>query len=113
MTETEFEQIVKDTLNQIRETLIIKGKEYRRNGNPFHNFDEGAKITSMSREKVLDGFMLKHVISVNDIVNDLDKNILPKKSTIDEKIGDILIYMIIKKASLIDKINNYDKSNNS
>ena len=38
MTENRFEQIVDETLNQIKETLIVKGKEYRRNQDPFHNF---------------------------------------------------------------------------
>lgn len=107
MTEQRFEEIVEETLEQLRNTLITKGREYRRNGNPFHNFDSGANITGLLREEVLDGFKLKHEVSVNDIVNDLNKGILPSKETVNEKLGDILVYTIIKKISLIDRIEEF------
>lgn len=104
MTENRFEQIVDETLNQIKETLIQKGREYRRNNNPFHNFEEGSKRSGLIREKVLDGMLLKHEISIADMTNDLEKGILPKIETVEEKFGDNLIYLILKKASIIDKI---------
>lgn len=109
MTEERFEQIVDETLNQIKETLIVKGKEYRRNNNPFHNFDEGSKRSGLIREKVLDGMLLKHEISIADMTNDLAEGILPKIETIKEKFGDNLIYLILKKASIIDKIEEYEE----
>ena len=109
MTEQRFDEVVDTFLNNVRETLIVKGKEYRRNGNVFHNFDEGARRSGLIREKVLDGFLLKHEISIADITNDLEKGILPKISTIDEKFGDNVIYLIIKMASIIDKIEQYDE----
>lgn len=106
MTEDRFEQVVNETLKQIKDTLLIKGKEYKRNDNIFHNFEEGSKRTGLIREKVLDGMLLKHEISIADITNDLEKGILPKIETIEEKFGDNLIYLILKKASIIDKIEN-------
>ncbi len=110
MTEKEFEDIVSTTLNSINETLTVKGREYRRDNNPFHNFDVGARKKGIIREKVLDGFMLKHEISVEDMVNDIEKGILPKIETVEEKFGDILIYLLIKKASIIDRINIEDET---
>lgn len=104
MTEKRFDEVVDVFLNGIRETLIVKGKEYRRNNNPFHNFDIGSQRSGLIREKVLDGFLLKHEISIADITNDLEKGILPKISTLDEKFGDNVIYLILKMASIIDKI---------
>jgi len=104
MKENRFDEIVDIFLNSIRETLIVKGAEYRRNNNPFHNFDIGSQRSGLIREKVLDGFLLKHEISIADITNDLEKGILPKISTLDEKFGDNIIYLIIKMASIIDKI---------
>ena len=113
MTENRFEQIVDETLNQIRETLIVKGKEYRRNQDPFHNFNQGAIKSQQHPLKVLDGFLLKHEISISDICDDIiyyDKK--PKIETINEKLGDNLIYLLIKKALLIDIIENEKLENN-
>lgn len=104
MTEKRFEEVVSIFLDGIKETLVVKGREYRRNNNPFHNFDVGSQRSGLIREKVLDGFLLKHEISIADITNDLEKGILPKISTLDEKFGDNVIYLIIKMTSIIDKI---------
>lgn len=110
MTEKRFEEIVDIFLNGVKETLIVKGKEYRRNNNPFHNFDIGSQRSGLIREKVLDGFLLKHEISIADITNDLEKDILPTIKTLDEKFGDNVIYLILKMASIIDKIERNEES---
>ena len=109
MTEERFDQVVDIFLNSVRETLIVKGKEYRRNGNVFHNFDEGSKRTGLIREKVLDGMLLKHEISITDMTNDLAEGRLPKLHTVNEKFDDNLIYLLIKKMSIIDRIDTVDK----
>lgn len=104
MTEKRFDEIVEEVCEQVKQTLLVKAKDYRRNNNVFHNFDEGSKRTGLIREKVLDGFLLKHEISIADITNDLVNGKLPTKELLDEKFGDNIIYLIIKKASIIDKI---------
>ena len=109
MTNKRFDEIVNDTIENIRDVLLIKSKEYQRNNNPFHNFEEGSKRSGLIREKVLDGMLLKHEISIADMTNDLAEGILPKIETIKEKFGDNLIYLILKKASIIDKIEEYEE----
>lgn len=104
MSEETFQEIVEEQLQQIRNTLLVKGKEYRRNSNPFHNFDQGARRTGKTREEVLDGFLLKHEISIEDITRDAANGKYPTKAVLDEKFGDNIIYLILKKASLIDRI---------
>lgn len=104
MTEEKFNQIITETLDEIKQTLIVKGKEYRRNANVFHNFEQGSSRSGLSREKVLDGFLLKHEISIADMTNDLDKGVFPKMETVNEKFGDNIIYLLIKKAMIADRI---------
>lgn len=104
--EREFNLVVESTLDEIRELLVCKGKEYRRNNNPYHNFEEGATKTGLIREKVLDGFLLKHEISISDMTNDIAAGILPKESVVNEKFNDNLIYLLIKKAMVLDRIKN-------
>jgi hypothetical protein len=106
MTEKNFDKIVENRISMIKQTLSIKGKEYRRNDNPLHNFERGATISNTSREKVLFGFMLKHFISFIDILNDIEKGTLPKEEVVDEKIGDLINYLILCEASIKDKIEN-------
>jgi hypothetical protein len=109
MTEQRFDELVNATLEHLRDLLVVKGKEYRRNNNVFHNFDEGSKRTGLIREKVLDGMLLKHEISIADMTNDLAEGKLPKLHTVNEKFDDNLIYLLIKKMSIIDKIEKYDE----
>lgn len=104
MTEQQFDDVVFETLQQLKDTLVVKGKEYRRNKNPFHNFDQGARKKNQIREKIIDGFSLKHEISIDDMVNDIEKHRLPEEATVHEKFNNLLIYTIIKKASVLSRI---------
>jgi hypothetical protein len=101
-----FDLEVQDTLKKIQNLLVIKGREYRRDGNPYHNFEIGARKKNITPEKALDGMLLKHIISYDDILNDLDKGILPRVEVVEEKMNDILVYFTIQKAMLLERINN-------
>jgi hypothetical protein len=108
MTENIFDELVKESCEQIKEILIVKGKEYRRNNNVFHNFEKGAAITGKTREEVLFGFALKHQVSIADMREDLNQGKLPTIEAVEEKFGDAIIYLILEKASFIDRIKNND-----
>jgi hypothetical protein len=99
-----FDFIIEDTLKEISSLLIVKGKEYRRNNDPFHNFNEGSKSTGEIPEKVLKGFLLKHEISINDMVQDLEQGILPTKEKVNEKFNDNIIYLLIQKAMILHRL---------
>lgn len=99
-----FENVINHTLEEIKKILLIKGKEYRRGGNPYHNFEKGAQFTGTTREEVLQGFVLKHLISVDDLREDIKKGIVPLPEVINEKYNDILVYFLIEKASMLDRI---------
>lgn len=105
LTEAEFDQIVEDRLNKIGKTLIEKGKEYRRNNDPLHNFRVAAKVNNTTEEKALWGFAVKHYVSFLDMLNDIEKGVLPTKEHVDEKIGDLVNYLILTEACIKEKIN--------
>ena len=102
----EFQLFFKKKLSEIEELILIKSKEYVRNQNRLHNFETGAKFTGQTRETVLYGFLLKHLVSLQDIVKDIELGKLPTKKLISEKTLDIIIYNIILHYSIEDKINN-------
>jgi hypothetical protein len=101
-----FETQVENTLEKIKVLLIKKGKEYRRNNDVYHNFNVGAKISGQIPEKVLQGFLLKHLISYQDILNDIEEGKLPSVQLVEEKFNDIITYFLIQKAQILNRIEN-------
>lgn len=91
-----FQAGIEKRLYEITELLSTKGKEYQRDNNPFHNFEQGAVRNGVHPIDVLRGFMLKHEVSVVDICNDLiEEGKVAKPEHVAEKIQDILIYYLI------------------
>jgi hypothetical protein len=86
------------TLDRLKELLFIKGKEYRRNNDPYHNFKEGAKLQNVRPMTVLNGFRLKHEISVADLLKDFNDHKPVSLDQVNEKFDDILVYTLIELA---------------
>jgi len=105
--EEQFEAVIANTLQQLQELLLIKGKEYRRDNNPYHNFERGAQMTDLTREEVLQGFLRKHLISVEDMRNDSCIGTYHSEEKINEKYNDILIYFMIEKAMMLENTKEY------
>jgi hypothetical protein len=104
MDSNQFDEVLESRLRAIKEVLVLKGKEYRRNEDPLHNFNRGASLSGQIREKVLWGFALKHYISFMDILDDIEKGNMPSKAIVEEKIGDLCCYLILAEASIKDRI---------
>jgi hypothetical protein len=110
ITETQFDTLVDTRCNQIKNTLVEKAKEYRRNNDPLHNFRVAAKVGNTTEEKALWGFATKHYVSFLDMLNDVEQGNLPTFAYVDEKIGDLINYLILCEASIKEKITNNKKS---
>ena len=105
MTENEFQEVLNARLIKIKETLSSKAKEYATDMDKLHNFNVGARLTGQTRERVLWGFALKHYISFLDILDGLDKGKLPSEAIVDEKVGDLINYLVLIEASIKDRLN--------
>ena len=93
MNQSTFEKLIIDRSLTIERTLVSKGEEYAPGSdNPFHNFDECAKINDITAEQALWGFMMKHFISIKDMVSSASAY---SPEVIDEKIGDMINYLIL------------------
>ena len=102
--ELDFDMEVQSTLQKIQHLLLVKGVEYRRNSDPFHNFNIGSQISGEIPEKVLQGFLLKHLVSYQDMLNDIEQDKLPKIELVEEKFNDLILYYIIQKCMIIRRI---------
>ena len=103
-SDVRFDEQVEATLQKIRHLLIVKGQEYRRNNDVYHNFNVGAKMTNLSPERVLHGFLLKHLVSMADIRDDIDAGVDLNPDRIEEKWTDALVYLVIEKCMILDRI---------
>lgn len=98
MTTEEFMRVVDRRLHLVREVLCAKADEYAR-GDRLSNFKQGAALTNERPVEVLAGLVIKHEVAFHNFVNDWGKhNIVQHYHRWDEKIGDIINYMILADA---------------
>jgi len=103
--EQRFEAVVSARLEAIRELILVKGREYRRNGDVFHNFNAGGKMLGCTPERALLGFATKHFVSIVDLVNDLDAGKVPEVGAVNEKLGDAMVYLVLLEGLFKERIN--------
>jgi len=99
MTNEEFEKLFEDVVFQERTTLLTKSAEYASDADRFHNFHVGASISGQSPARTLWGFLVKHLVSVRDIVDGREAD----RAMLREKIGDCRNYLILLEALLVDE----------
>ena len=109
MNNENFENAIKRHISIIEGNLLNKAKEYASDVDRLHNFTQGARIENQTTERVIWGIALKHLISVKDIISDIEKGKIPSQQFLDEKLGDWSTYMALLYASIQDKINNETK----
>ena len=83
--------------------LAAKSKEYSRSGDKLHNFRRASALLGCSPEKALAGMMSKHIVSVLDIVDDIEAGGLPDEALVSEKIGDLVNYSILLEALITER----------
>jgi hypothetical protein len=101
-----FDKVLQERIDKTIHTLSVKAKEYRRNNNPMHNFEKAAQFGNTTKERALWGFALKHYTSFMDILDDIEEGKIPSETLVDEKIGDLINYLILCEASIKERINN-------
>jgi len=100
-----FQKVVSNRLADIQKTLIIKGAEYIRNNDPFHNFNKSARRRNITPEEALYGMLEKHLVSLDDIIEDIKKGIITPLPIAQEKIKDTITYLILLEGLLTKRIN--------
>jgi hypothetical protein len=134
MNDQEFNYFATNEIfNRINNVLTAKGEEYSQLNDRLKAFKDGAYLTGNCPEMTLWGFVTKHIISVKDLLVELDKkskifglcmndlnnsfkNLHPREKHLGgnqiseelynlfmEKIIDIINYMILLSALLKEK----------
>lgn len=102
MNSEHFERVMQRRFGQTFYVLGNKAKEYAR-GDRLHNFKEAAKFLRTTPEKACLGFLTKHLISVVDMVFDLDEGKIHDPKVWDEKLGDSMNYLILLEGLLVER----------
>lgn len=104
----EFDGIIADSMERCKNLLFVKGKEYIRNGDKFHNFRRAAKMRNQTMLQALQGMLDKHLVSWLDIIDDLsDPNLTETNITpeyVKEKLGDIDTYFHIAEPLIYERL---------
>lgn len=100
MTPKHFNQIVANRLREIKSVLASKGNEYG-SIDRLHNFKTAARINDETPLQSAWGMATKHLVCVMDMVKG-DTPITPYM--VDEKVGDMINYLIIMEAIMIEEM---------
>jgi hypothetical protein len=105
MTLGDFKKIVEKRFEFCKDLLYhSKNVEYSRNNDKLHNFKQAAAMKCESPEKALWGMWVKHIISIQDMIADTEKGIVPSERTIDEKMSDNINYTLLLEALLRERV---------
>jgi len=94
-----FQKLLERRIGKIQETLSSKAKEYATEDR-LHSFKVAARLQNTNQATALWGMSTKHLVSVIDMVDGVQ---VPTKHKIDEKIGDLINYLILLEAALIEE----------
>lgn len=108
LTDEKADEYIENILKKIRTSLVVKAKEYVRNEDRMHNFNRASAKTGESRERAIRGFRLKHDVSVDDLLDDMDNGHIPTVEYVTEKYGDIINYNILELMSVLHKIDEHE-----
>ena len=95
MNAEDFDKIVADRMAWCRQTLCAKGDEYAREGDRLWNFKVAGRKLNCHPAQALAGMMVKHTVSVDDIIDGLSRGIVPPRELVAEKIGDSIDYLLL------------------
>ena len=101
-----FNALVEGRIGKIRAVLANKAREYSSATDMLHNFKRGAAIFECTPERHNLFLNSKHLISIQDMVADLDAGKVALVEQWEEKIGDAINYLILLEGLVKERISN-------
>ena len=112
MNTEEFREHQKKFMGSLLERARDKQREYADDDNPFYNFEDAVGITlDKERESAAWGMCAKQIQSIKNIVRTLEargkSDETLTQELLDEKVGDVIVYMTLLHGMLTERINTY------
>jgi hypothetical protein len=103
-----WNKLLEEIQSKIKEMSGSKGEEYVRGQDRFHNFKRASEFRHFTPERCLEAMMSKHVISIYDQLDDLDKGIDHPLELWEQKIFDNILYLCLLYGLLKERYDNVD-----
>jgi len=104
LSQEDFDKYFDKIMERTKNVLKIKAKEYARGGDRMHNFNKASIKNQEIRERTLAGMRLKHEVSIDDMIDDIELGLTPSEPVVNEKFGDRLNYDILEEISILHRI---------
>ena len=105
MNQEEFDKVLAMWDTYLSKLFDAKGNEYAR-GDRLSNFKKAAAVLNGTPESALRGFLVKHLVSIFDMIDDLDSGVHHPMEKWMEKLGDNVAYLILLSALITERIQN-------
>ena len=89
--------------NHIKKVMCSKSKEYARGDDKLYNFHRASEMSGESPVECLRGMKLKHDVSLDDMLNDLDDEIFHPQELWQEKLHDEINYLLLLWGLLMEQ----------
>jgi len=109
LSEDDFDRYFNKIMERTKQVLKVKAAEYIRNEDRMHNFNKASIKNQEIRERSLAGMRLKHEVSIDDMIDDIELGLTPSEPVVNEKFGDRLNYDILEEISILHRIDYKNK----
>ena len=103
MTQSEFREVLNNTFEKSSNVLDSKRAEYTPEADRLANFKTSAALQNVDPITALGGMLAKHTVSVHDYISREEKGEEFTLEQWDEKIIDVINYMILLRALIIER----------
>ena len=108
MNSQEFQEVLESQIMRIGEVLGKKAEEYATQDR-LHNFKVAASLQDKTQIQALGGMMVKHTVSIYDMIETSNDGVYYPLDIWDEKITDHINYLILLRACVVEGISNIGK----
>lgn len=110
MNQHDFTLHIEHRIDKIKNILIVKGEEYAKGTDRLQAFKDAANLRHTSIEDALGGMVSKQIVSLFDMIFRTtlafpDKVTNETYKVWEEKLTDIIIYMMLLDTILIEQFN--------
>ncbi len=105
MIQKTFDMVLKRIIDRTKRTLNSKGGEYAR-GDRLSNFKKAAAARETTPEDALAGMLIKHQVSIDDLIKDIGRGKIAPLMIWQEKIQDTINYNILLECLIAERVAN-------